>query len=61
MNVQGLVTGVFVAIVVQFGAGRMGLDCSVTRKYGVVLRTTVAELVALEMLAGVIIFSQSSS
>ena len=51
MNVQGLVTGVFVAIVVQFGGDRPGLDCSVTRKNGVVLRTTVAELgVVLEML-----------
>ena len=50
VNVQGLVTGVLVAIVVQFRGDRPGLDCSVTSKYGVVLRTTVAELVVvLEM------------
>src|ERR1035437_8317812 len=50
LNVQGLVTGVFVAIVVQFGGDKPGLDCSVTRKNGVVLRTTVTELVVvLEM------------
>jgi len=48
--VQGLVTGVFVAIVVQFVRDRSGLDCSVRRKYGVVLMTTVTELlVVLEM------------
>ena len=47
MNVQGLVTGVSVAIVVQFAGDRPGLVCSVRRKYGVVLRTTVAELVVL--------------
>ena len=50
VTVQGLVTGVFVAIVVHCSAGRMGLDWSVTRKYGVVVRTMVAELAALEML-----------
>ena len=51
MNVQGLVTGVSVAIVVQFGRDRSGLVCSVRRKYGVVLRTTVTEwVVVLEML-----------
>ena len=50
MNVQGLVTGVFVAIVVQFAGDKPGLDCSVTRKNGVVLSTTVTELVVvLEM------------
>ena len=37
-----LVAGVFVAIIVQFGGERSGLDCNVTRKYGEVLRTTVA-------------------
>ena len=45
VNVQGLVTGVFVAIVVQFAGDKPGLDCSVTRTSGGVLRTTVTELV----------------
>jgi hypothetical protein len=31
-------------MVVQAGADRRGLDCSVTGKYGAVLRTTVAGL-----------------
>jgi hypothetical protein len=44
VNVQGLVTGVFVAIVVQFAGDRPGLDCSVARTNGGVLRTTVTEL-----------------
>ena len=44
-----LVTGVFVAIIVQFVGDRLGLVCSVTRKYGVVLRTTVALVVVLAM------------
>ena len=47
VNVQGLVRGVLVAIVVQFSGERPGLDCSVTREYGVVLRTTVAESAAV--------------
>jgi hypothetical protein len=56
------VTGVFVAIVVQFGGDRPGLDCSVTRKYGVVLRTTVTELVVvLEMLVNTGAFGVGSS
>lgn len=51
VNAHGLAAGVFVAMVVQFVADGPVLDCNVTRKYGVVLRTT-AELVAvLEMLA----------
>ena len=49
VNVQGVVTGVFVAMDDQFGEDRPGLDCNVTRKYGVVLRTTVALVVVLEM------------
>ena len=49
--VQGLVTGVFVAIVVQFVRRRSGMVCRVRRKFGVVLMTTVTELlVVLEML-----------
>lgn len=51
VNVHELETGVLVAMVVQFERDRFGLDCSVTRKYGVVLRTSVTELVfVLEML-----------
>ena len=51
VNVQELVTGVAVAIVVQIGWDRSRVVCSVRRKYGVVLRTTVAELGAfLEIL-----------
>ena len=50
MNVQILVIGKFVAIVVQFVRDRFGLDCSVTRKYGEVLRTTVALVRVLAML-----------
>ena len=46
--VQGLVIGVFVAIVVQFVRDRAGLDCSVTKKYGEVLRTKVALVRVLE-------------
>ena len=49
--VQGLVTGVFVAIVVQFVRRRSGMVCRVRSKCGVVLMTTVMELlVVLEML-----------
>src|ERR1017187_2696273 len=44
-----LVTGLFVAIIVQLGGDRLGLDCSVTRKYGEVLRTTVALVSVLKM------------
>ena len=47
VNVHGLVTGVSVASVVQFVRDMSGLVCSVRRKYGVVLRTTVVELVAV--------------
>ena len=62
VNVQGLVTGVSVAIVVQFGGDTPGLDCSVTRKYGVVLRTTVTELmVVLEMLVNTGAFGVGNS
>jgi hypothetical protein len=40
-----------VAIVVQLAGERPGLDCSVTKKYGVVLIATVTELaVVLEIL-----------
>jgi hypothetical protein len=50
VKVQELVIGVFVAIVVQFEGDRPGLVCSVRRKFGVVLRTTVTGLVVvLEM------------
>ena len=45
-----LVAGVFVAIIVQFVGDRLGLVCSVTKKYGDVLRTTVALVRVLEML-----------
>ena len=62
VNVQGLVTGVCVAIVVQFGGDRPGLDCSVTRKYGVVPSTMVTELVVvLEMLVNTGAFGVGSS
>ena len=37
------------AIIVQTGRDRLGLDCSVTRKYGEVSRTTVALVRVLEM------------
>ena len=47
VNVQGLVIGVSVVIVFQFGGDRLGLACSVRRKYGEVRRTTVAELVVV--------------
>ena len=50
-NVHRLVTGVFVAIDVQFGSDRLGLDCRVTIKYGVVLRTTTELVVVLTRLA----------
>ena len=50
VNVHGLITGVFVAIVVQFGRDRSGLVCSVRGKYGVVLRTMSALVVVLETL-----------
>src|SRR5664279_2244214 len=56
-----LVTGVFVAIVVQFGGDRSGLVCNVRRKYGVVLRTTVALVVVLEMLVNTGAFGVGSS
>ena len=46
---QLLVVGLFVAIIVQFVGDRFGLDWSVTRKYGEVLRTTVALVRVLEM------------
>src|SRR5664279_5023902 len=36
-------------MVVQFGRDRSGLACSVRKKYGVVLRTTVALVVVLAM------------
>ena len=51
VNAHGLATGVFVAMVVQFVMDGPVLDCSVTRKYGVVPRTTVALVAVLEMLA----------
>ena len=41
----------FVAIGVQFEGDRPGLDSSVTRKNGVVLRTTTELVVVLAMLA----------
>ena len=51
LNIQGLVIGVCVAIVVQLAGDKPGLDCSVTKKYGVVSRTTLTELaVVLEIL-----------
>ena len=52
MTVQILVVGVFVAMVVQFAGERLGLDCSVTPKYGVVLRTIVTELVFVDPATG---------
>ena len=49
MKVQVLVTGVSVVIVAQLWRDKSGQACSVRRKYGEVRRTTVAELVVLEM------------
>lgn len=34
-NVHGVATGMSVVIVVQLGGDRLGLACSVRRKYGV--------------------------
>ena len=48
VNVQILLVDIFVAIAVQSGGDKLGLVCSVTRKYGAVLRTTVALVVVIE-------------
>src|ERR1035441_623809 len=62
VNVQGLVAGVSVAIVVQLGGDRPGLDCSVTRKNGAGVRTMVTELVVvLEMPVNLGAFGVGSS
>jgi hypothetical protein len=49
MYVQGLAIGVLVTIGTQSASNRFEQDSSLRIKYGVVLRTTVAELVALEI------------
>jgi hypothetical protein len=47
VNVHVLVAGVAVAIVVQLARDKFERACSVRRKYGMVLRTTVTELVGV--------------